>query len=128
MTDFANAARILRTVLQAENAALRQVQTSAAFLQPGKEAAAITLTQAAASAPLTDYNRALALQIQELAAENATLLATAIAVQTRVIAIMVRAARISARATERPGYDRAGTGAGIGTDATRPAMALMHRA
>ena len=129
MTDFAAAARTLRTLLLAENAALRHGPASAAMLDGGKEAAALALTQAATNAPCTYYNQALALQIQELATENAALLATAIAVQTRVIAIVTRAARASAHATEQSGYDRAGHNHhGPGTDANRPALAVMHRA
>lgn len=129
MTEFTDAARTLRALLQAENTALRQGPATMTILMPDKEAAATALTQAAATAPRTYYNQALAEQIQELAAENAALLLTAIAVQSRVIAVVTRAARASASATERPGTDRARYNQhGAGADQASPAMALMHRA
>lgn len=129
MTAFTDAARTLRTLLQTENAALRDVPATMAIALPEKEAAEQALTQAAATAPRTHYNQALAKQIQELAAENAALLLTAIAVQSRVIAVVTRAARATATATERPGTDRPGYNHhGATADAGSPAVALMHRA
>ncbi len=123
MTSFPDAARALRTLLQAENAALRSAPVTIAALHPDKEQAAAALTQAAATAPRSYYNQALAEQLRELAAENAALLTQAIAVQTRVIAIVTGAARASARATEHAGYDQHGD-----PDTARTALAVMHRA
>lgn len=129
MTAFTDAACTLRTLLQTENAALRDVPATMAIALPEKEAAAQALTEAAATAPRTYYNQALAEQIQALAAENAALLLTAIAVQSRVITIVTRAARAAATSTERPGTDRPGYNHhGAATDTVSLAVALMHRA
>lgn len=123
-TEFATAARTLRTVLTEENAALRRADPVAtqALLAP-KTAAAIALEAAASTAPRTYYTQALAEQIQQLAAENAALLQDAIAVQTRIVTLVTRAARATARATERTGYDHHG-----GDTAQAGAVAVMHQA
>lgn len=124
MTSFSDAARALRTLLQAENAALRSAPVTVAALHPDKEKAADAFTQAAATAPKSYYNQALAEQLRELAAENAALLTRAIAVQTRVIGIVTTAALASARAAEHAGYDQHGAD----PDAAPVALAVMHRA
>ena len=124
MTNFATAVRDLRTILIEENTALRRGDPAAtpALIAQKAEAAAV-LTEAAATAPRTYYAQALAEQLHELAAENATLLQDAIAVQTQLIAIVTRAALASARATERPGYDQHGADPKLSS-----AVAMMHRA
>ncbi len=125
MTSFADAARTLRTVLQTENAALRQDPALAATMVAEKAAAADALAEAAHDAARTYYNQALAEQIRELATENAALLASAIAVQTRVIAIVTNAARTTEqRGHDSDRYDQKGAG----IDRGQTAVALMHRA
>jgi hypothetical protein len=85
----ANAALCLADLLAEENAALMRLDfVAAAALVPAKEAALADLT--VASAPVQPA--ALAQRLAALASKNQVLLERAIAVQTRIVRIIARAA------------------------------------
>jgi hypothetical protein len=94
--DLVDAATVLADVLAQQNAALRRLDfPAAAALGSAKETALLGVTRDRAPAPMTDRNPVLAAlgqRMKELVAENRTLLERAIAVQTRIVGIIVRAA------------------------------------
>jgi hypothetical protein len=95
--DFQAAAQRLADVLRQENEALRRLDfPSAIALLPPKEAALLNLTKHPGAAvlghTLPSSLAALAQRIAGFATENKILLERAIAVQTRVVQIVARAA------------------------------------
>jgi hypothetical protein len=83
----------LADVLAQENAALKRLDFAAAVaLTPAKEAALAELRQQQVPAPLPPPLLALGRLLAERAAENEVLLERAIAVQTRIVRIVARAA------------------------------------
>lgn len=98
----------LADVLQTENAALAALNmTAAARLLPEKLAAAdaFAMAQTAATATLPSGPEldAIARRLRELADENRLLLERAMLVQSRVIATVAKAARVTAERAA-PGY------------------------
>lgn len=89
--DRLQAAQRLADVLEQENLALKRLDFPAAIaLVPAKEAALADLTKP----PVTVIRRAaLAQRLVGLASENHVLLERAIAVQTRIVRIIARAAK-----------------------------------
>jgi hypothetical protein len=94
--DVAKAAQRLADILAQENEALKRLDFKAAIaLVPAKEAALFGLTKGKPPAVITERNPALAAlgrRLTGLSAENRSLLERAIAVQTRVVGIIARAA------------------------------------
>jgi hypothetical protein len=124
--DLVDAANALAEVLVRENAALKRLDFAAAVaLGQAKEAALLGVTKGRAVLPVTQRTpttMALGRRINELVAENRTLLERAIAVQTRVVAIV-------ARAVTPPPAMRQYAASGFKTQPRRaPAMALSARA
>ena len=95
--DLMTAAGTLADVLARENAALKRLDFSAAMaLVPAKEAALLGVTNGRTPAPVSTRDPALLAlgrRISGLVVENRLLLERAIAVQTRVVGIIVRAAK-----------------------------------
>ena len=94
--DLVAAANALADLLARENAALKRLDLSAAMaVVPAKEAALLSITSGRIPAPAANRDPAmlaLGRRISGLVAENRQLLERAIAVQTRVVGIIVRAA------------------------------------
>jgi len=94
--DLVAAANTLADLLARENAALKRLDFPAAMaLVPAKEAALLGVTNGRTPAPAVSRDPAtlaLGRRISGLVAENRLLLERAIAVQTRVVGIIVRAA------------------------------------
>jgi hypothetical protein len=83
----------LADLLAQENAALKRLDFAAAVaLTSAKEAALAELSQQQITAPLLPSVAALGRVLAERAAENEVLLERAIAVQTRIVRIVARAA------------------------------------
>ncbi len=94
--DLVDAANRLAEVLVRENAALERLDFAAAVaLGQAKEAALLGVTRGRSATPTVDRTPtllALGRHMNALVAENRALLERAIAVQTRVVGIIVRAA------------------------------------
>jgi hypothetical protein len=94
--DLVDAAGTLAEVLTRENAALRRLDFVAAVaLGQTKETALLGMTKDRIAAPVTDRDPALLAlgrRINGLVVENRALLERAIAVQIRIVGIIVRAA------------------------------------
>jgi len=94
--DLVDAANTLADVLVRENAALKRLDIPAAMaLVAAKEAALLGVTKGRVPLPVPERNPvvlALGRRVSGLVAENRALLERAIAVQTRVVGIIVRAA------------------------------------
>lgn len=95
--DLIDAVNALAEVLVRENAALRRLDFPAAImLMPAKEAALLEVSKRCAPLPPSAGRDpvvvALGTRINGLVADNRNLLERAIAVQTRIVGIVVRAA------------------------------------
>ncbi len=108
MTDILTAATRLASTLAAENAALLAMDLPAAAALLAEKQAASAAFDAARTGPMPARSAALREAVERLlgqAAENRRLLERAIAVQTRVIGVVVGAARSCQPA---PRYGRSG--------------------
>jgi hypothetical protein len=120
--DLAAAAERLAAILAAENAALRRADFAAAVaMVPAKEAAMADLVRQPKPPIAAPALFRQAQRLRDLAAENQSLLARAITVQTRIL-------RIVARAGAPPQAPRYGT-TGLRVPSRRTAaLALSTRA
>ncbi len=113
------AARRLAALLREENSLLTAGNTTTAVQLLGEKHAAIEAFQSAS--PAVGIEPGLAKELRALTLQNRTLLAQAIEVQGRVLAMVARAARAA-----RPGVVRYGAGGQARTD--KGAVALGLRA
>ena len=132
--DLIAAAETLAGVLERENVALRALDFSAATqLTEDKARALAALMARHADNRQTTPDRSRALvtiraRLEGLTIENQRLLATALQVQGRVMAVIARAAARDA-ARQAPGYDASGGYGTGGAATTRPApIAISARA
>ena len=105
MTAMAAAMR-LTTVLETENAALRQLDIASVSVSLTEKLAA---TEALEPLPDTPDAAILAQRLQTLIDENRRLLERAIAVQSRVVEVVARAAQLTVRDAGRYGATGAPT-------------------
>jgi hypothetical protein len=105
-TEFVNAAQQLADLLERENDALKRMDfPSAVLLVPAKETALAALIKQPKLPAIQPLATTLMQHVNAVAAENQMLLERALAVQTRIIRIVARAA---ARPAETAHYNEHG--------------------